>query len=143
MFLEAGKQVLNSIKQSDNVNLIQKNIQKTQQAPKENSVSTLNMKKIITVTPEEFLAMTTNGGFSNNITKPVSKFITIPKNNVKRIVMKKNKTTPITATINVSRILNLLLLSILIPRIIDDESGETLRIKFGCGNLEKAIIRSA
>ncbi|KAI4460174.1 ankyrin repeat protein [Holotrichia oblita] len=100
---EAGKQVLNSIKQSDNVNLIPKNIQKPQ-PPKENTVSTVNMKKIITVTPEEFLAMTTNGGFSNNIGKPVNKFITIPKNNVKRIVMKKNKTTPITATINMAKV---------------------------------------
>ncbi|VEN55840.1 unnamed protein product [Callosobruchus maculatus] len=80
---EAGKEVLNSFKQSDQ--------QQQQQPP-------LHMeKKIVAVTPEEFLAMT-NGTLNKNVIRVK----TIPaKGQFKRIVMKKTKAgTPINVTTN-------------------------------------------
>nr|CAI5846857.1 unnamed protein product [Callosobruchus analis] len=71
---EAGKEVLNSFKQSDQQ-------QQQQQSP-------LHMeKKIVAVTPEEFLAMA-NGTLSKNVIRVK----TIPaKGQFKRIIMKKTK----------------------------------------------------
>lgn len=66
-------------------------------------------KKIITITPEEFLAMTTNGTLtSNNILRQVNgKLMQVPvKPTLKRIVMKKNKIIPISPSVNVSKIFN-------------------------------------
>lgn len=77
---DIGKEVLNSVKQSEQ-----------QQLQME--------KKIVQVTPEEFLAMTNGSLNSKNVFKQL-KMLPV-KNQVKRIVMKKNKVIPITSVTNV------------------------------------------
>jgi hypothetical protein len=63
-------------------------------------------KKIITVTPEEFLSMTANCGTNKakNILKQINGRL-VPKN-MKRIVMKKNKLIPVSTVNNVYKIAN-------------------------------------
>lgn len=79
---DAGKQLLNAFKESEKIT---------------NSVN----KKIITVTPEEFLTMTSNcTNKSKNILKQINGRL-VPKN-LKRIVMKKNKLIPVSTVNNVS-----------------------------------------
>ncbi|KAJ8984896.1 hypothetical protein NQ317_002736 [Molorchus minor] len=79
---DVGKEVLNSVKQSEQ-----------QEKPIQME------KKIVTLTPEEFLTVA-NGGLNN---KSVYKqFKVIPmKNQVKRIVMKKNKVIPVTSAASI------------------------------------------
>ncbi|RZC31795.1 GA-binding protein subunit beta-1 [Asbolus verrucosus] len=85
---DVGKQVLNSLKESE-----------------QKANSTMN-KKIITVTPEEFLSMTANCGTNKakNIIKQINGRL-VPKN-MKRIVMKKNKLIPVSTVNNVYKIAN-------------------------------------
>jgi hypothetical protein len=82
---DVGKQVLNALKESDQ------------------KVNSQVNKKIITVTPEEFLSMTANCGTNKakNILKQINGRL-VPKN-MKRIVMKKNKLIPVSTVNNVSR----------------------------------------
>ena len=78
---DAGKQVLNAFKES------------------EEKANNLN-KKIITVTPEEFLSMTSScANKSKNILRQINGRL-VPRN-VKRIVMKKNKLIPVSTVNNV------------------------------------------
>lgn len=88
---DIGKEVLNSVKQSEQ-----------QQLQME--------KKIVQVTPEEFLAMA-NGSLNNKNMFKQLKVLPV-KNQVKRIVMKKNKVIPVTSVASVSN--ECLLLSFLI-----------------------------
>ncbi|CAH1996941.1 unnamed protein product [Acanthoscelides obtectus] len=84
---EAGKEILNCFKQTE-----------------QQQQSSLHMeKKIVAVTPEEFLAMA-NGTLSKNVIRVK----TIPaKGQVKRIVMKKTKTgTPISIANGIKKIVN-------------------------------------
>ncbi|CAH1114418.1 unnamed protein product [Psylliodes chrysocephalus] len=76
---DVGKEVLNSVKQSE---------QRKQS-------QTLHMdKKFLTVTPEQFLAMT-----NNHSSKNIRQMKVIPsRGTFKRVVMKKNKIIPIAAT---------------------------------------------
>ncbi|EEZ97725.1 GA-binding protein subunit beta-1 isoform X2 [Tribolium castaneum] len=81
---DAGKQVLNAIKESEQ---------------KANAIN----KKIITVTPQEFLSMASNcKNKSKNIIKQINGRL-VPKN-VKRIVMKKNKLIPVSTVNNMYKI---------------------------------------
>ncbi|XP_044262912.1 GA-binding protein subunit beta-1 [Tribolium madens] len=81
---DAGKQVLNAFKESEQ---------------KANSIN----KKIITVTPQEFLSMTSScRNKSKNILKQINGRL-VPKN-VKRIVMKKNKVIPVSTVNNIYKI---------------------------------------
>jgi GA-binding protein transcription factor beta len=85
---DVGKQVLNALKESDQ------------------KVNSQVNKKIITVTPEEFLSMTANCGTNKakNILKQINGRL-VPKN-MKRIVMKKNKLIPVSTVNNVYKIAN-------------------------------------
>lgn len=88
---EVGKEVLNTMKLLDS-EIIPKQVQKKHER-----------RKIITVTPEEFLEMTANcSAIQNNSLKQINgKTVQTVKPTVKRIVMKKNKTSPISNSTNV------------------------------------------
>lgn len=101
--IDVGKEVLNSVKPLENIDI--------NPVYRNNSLDLAKKKKkIITLTQEEFLAMANgnNKNFNDNvILKHITgKFVqsaqTIQKPSVKRIVMKKNKIIPISPTINVS-----------------------------------------
>ncbi|KAJ8965623.1 hypothetical protein NQ314_004015 [Rhamnusium bicolor] len=76
---DVGKEVLNSVKRSEQQ--LQMN------------------KKIVTVTTEEFLAMA-NGSINNN-KNILRQLKVLPKSQVKRIVMKKNKVIPVTSVTSI------------------------------------------
>ncbi|XP_018570865.1 GA-binding protein subunit beta-1 [Anoplophora glabripennis] len=78
---DIGKEVLNSVKQSEQ-----------QQLQME--------KKIVQVTPEEFLAMA-NGSLNNNKNLFRQLKVLPVKSQVKRIVMKKNKVIPVTSVTSI------------------------------------------
>lgn len=68
-----------------------------------------NKKKIITITPEEFLAMANGANRNTNknfifkqLTGKLMPTVQTPTKTVKRIVMKKNKIIPISPSVNVS-----------------------------------------
>lgn len=90
---EVGKEVLNTMKMLEPDSIIPKHVQKKYER-----------RKVITVTPEEFLEMTTNcSATHNNSLKQINgKTVQTVKPTVKRIVMKKNKTSPISNSTNVS-----------------------------------------
>lgn len=58
-------------------------------------------KNIITVTPEEFLAMASNCNMKTNILKQLNGGKNVLGRNFKRIVMKKNKIIPVSNLNNV------------------------------------------
>ncbi|KAF5276857.1 hypothetical protein FQA39_LY06408 [Lamprigera yunnana] len=92
---EVGKQVLNSTKPFQSTpatfpNTFKKNVPKIRAVPILN-----NAKKIITITPEEFLAMAMNQA---DVIKPSNgKIVSTDSKPIRRIVMKKNKVVPITS----------------------------------------------
>ncbi|XP_022919264.1 GA-binding protein subunit beta-1 [Onthophagus taurus] len=87
---DVGKQVLNSIKEEPPVIITKKQQEKP---TKENSLTPIKVKKVITITPAEFLAMT-NTGQLNNVSKQTNLVQISKNNNVKRVVMKKSKVFP-------------------------------------------------
>lgn len=100
---EVGKQVLNSTKpfQTTTTTTVPNNIKKI--TPKIRTIpASVKSKKVITVTPQEFLAMTLN---QSEIIKPINgKIITAQnKPTLRRIVMKKNKLGPITTTTTIPK----------------------------------------
>lgn len=93
---EVGKQVLDSTKPAETtINNITNGTttQKIRTLP-----LSIKPKKIITMSSEEFLAMTLNQG---NVLKQINGKFSIPKPTVKRVVMKRNKVVPITTNSNV------------------------------------------
>lgn len=84
MISDVGKEVLNTVKQQEEKQVAEK--------PKP--------KKIITVTPEQFLSMTNSQMIRNTITPGSIKVIPV-KPNGRRIVMKKNRPTPFSNMIKV------------------------------------------
>lgn len=108
---DVGKEVLNSVKQSEQQQL---QLQKQQKSASDSAAPTINTnlipnvtsapttttpsgRKIITLTADEFLAMTANGTLGkNNIIKQVK---VLPSKTVKRIVMHKNKLAAVTTAV--------------------------------------------
>nr|XP_023012760.1 GA-binding protein subunit beta-1-like [Leptinotarsa decemlineata]XP_023012761.1 GA-binding protein subunit beta-1-like [Leptinotarsa decemlineata] len=82
---DIGKEVLNSVKQSEQQ---QKQKQQKQQQP---PVLKMN-KKVVTITPEQFLAMTNNKNIFNQLKVVPS------RGPIKRVVMRKNKLIPISSS---------------------------------------------
>lgn len=93
---EVGKEVLNSVK-------VMEPIPHSQVTPKIVQ-RTFEKKRILTLTPEEFLAMTATCGLDPpNVLKQLNgKVIQNTKPTIKRIVMKKNKMSPISQVTSVS-----------------------------------------
>ncbi|KAB0802407.1 hypothetical protein PPYR_04593 [Photinus pyralis] len=91
---EVGKEVLNSTKPLTTAGTVNTG---SRLAPKIRTIP-IKPKKVITVTPQEFLAMTLNHG---GVIKQVNrKLLTNNKSNTKRIVMQKSKVGPILTNVN-------------------------------------------
>lgn len=91
---EVGKEVLNSMKAAEARDL-----------PSKSDES--ESKKYVTITPEEFFALTGSTGTNLNVAKQLNngKSKQNVKQSVRRVVMKKNKTRPIPQTNNVAKAL--------------------------------------
>lgn len=90
---EVGKEVLNSTKPFTTTTTMNADKRIT---PKIRTIP-IKPKKVITVTPQEFLAMTLNQG---GILKQVNGKLVTNKSNTRRIVMQKNKVGPILTNAN-------------------------------------------